>query len=724
MKRIRLLHTTCTLLFITALFFALFSEARAANIDSLKKELSNYDESDTTTIKILLSLSNSYNKIQTDSSIAFAQRAYALAKSYGHYKGICNALSHIGTAYYSKSLFDSAKYYYTRSLTLAKEKKYTEDLSARYTNLGNLYLRIGEYKKALAYYDTVVQYAQKENNLEEIARARNNIATIYYEQGSYKAAQKYYLEGLKTLEQADKKTDIETTLLNLANVYFRLNNHDKAIEYANRALKMAQSSGSKWVIVSAYTTYAMIFQKQGKHDSALHYQYLALEQAHLLNNTYLVNLLESNIAELYLDINQIDSSELLYRRSIEVSKSISDTEGELVARAGLGKVLIKKGNKNVGIDILEDVLAVFMANEMREEVLETSQWLANTYKDIGNYNKAYKYLDIKDKYRDTLARNEALRAATSMEYDYELSKKEERIAMLEKEAILKETRALSQRVLLAGLVLGILLMAVIAYLTNRNLQQAKKKNALITQQKEEIEYQAKKLEELNNFKDTTFSVLSHDLRSPINALTAAVNLLDEGVITPEEFRSFREELNNKLEAVNLMLDNLLLWARSQMSGEHTLDIEKINIKRKVLKGFAVIKDSAKQKNIKLIEHLPDNLYASADSVQMEMVIRNIISNAVKFTPQNGTITVEAGQTKGKIEIKITDTGVGMSQAQANTLFDGNPNKSSTGTDGEKGTGIGLLLSYEFVKNNGGQLSVESTPGVGTTFILSLPADNT
>ncbi|MCB0699383.1 MAG: tetratricopeptide repeat-containing sensor histidine kinase [Chitinophagales bacterium] len=696
---------------------------KAANIDSIKTELEKYSKSDTTRIRILLYLSNAYVKIQTDTSKMYAQQAYKLAKEYGHYIGVCNSLSQIGTAYYSKSMFDSAKYYYEKALALAIEKNYTEDLSVRYNNLGNLYLRTGKYKTSLAYYDTVIHYAQIENNIEEMARARNNIATIYYEQGSYKSALKYYLQGIKILEDAGKTADVETTLLNLANVYFRLNNYDKALEYAHKAYGMATISGSKWVIVSVYTTYSMIFQKQEKYDSSLHYQFQALHQAELLNNTYLINLLKTNIAELYLDVNKIDSSEILYREAIEVSKKIGDREGELVAIAGLGKVLITKGDRASGVPLLEDVLQTFMDNEMREDAFETSQWLANSYSKAGNYTKAYKYLDIKDKYRDTMAKDEALKAATSMEYDYELDKKEARIKELEKDQILKETRDLSQRVLLAGLIIGILLMGVIAYLTNRNLQQAKKKNELITQQKEEIECQAKKLEDLNKFKDTTFSVLSHDLRSPINALTAAVNLLDEGIITPEEFKVYREELNNKLEAVNLMLDNLLLWARSQMSGEHTLDIEKISIKRKVLKGFAVARDAAKQKNIQLIENIPDNLYAHADRVQMEMVFRNIISNAVKFTPDGGSITVDAEQNKGKVVVRIKDTGVGMTDKQMDALFDGSPNKSTAGTGGEKGTGIGMLLSYEFVKNNSGEMTVESVQGDGTTFTLSIPADN-
>src|SRR5690606_22977935 len=118
-----------------------------------------------------------------------------------------------------------------------------------------------------------------------------------------------------------------------------------------------------------------------------------------------------------------------------------------------------------------------------------------------------------------------------------------------------------------------------AVIISGNLRRVRKRNEVILSQKKEIEQQAERLEQLNRFKDTTFSVLSHDLRSPINALAGTMAMLDEGIITPEECTAYKGELNIKLQSVTLMLDNLLLWARSQMKGEHTLDIERINVRR-------------------------------------------------------------------------------------------------------------------------------------------------
>lgn len=691
------------------------------NADSLKKALQTYRKQDTTRIKILFSICDNYFYNNPDTLQAYATQALQIATQLNKPIAIGRSKAFIAEAYYLRSKFDTALHIYNTALKGIKNIDAPELHAFIYNNIGSVYLRNNEYKKALQQYDTVVTIAQKANDTNMLATAISNIASIYYKQGAYTTALKKYLEGLSLYEELKQSGQVETALLNISNVYFQLDEFDKAKQTMARALAMAKKSGSKWSIISCHTTYAMIYTQQKHYDSAITVLNEALRLSPELNNPYLTNLLKGNLAEAYLKNGELDQAFILYNESLPVSIQLDDYEGIAIAKAGIGEILVRKGQKAEGTQYMKEAMSMMQSYSMKEQAKALAEVMATMYEQQGDYKSALEYTRIKELYQDSLAKDESRKAAVALEYDYELNKKEARISLLEKDKAIEKNKTWLNRILMVSALAGMLLAVIIAVQFSRNLRNARNSNQLITQQKNEIEQQAKKLEKLNDFKDTTFSVLSHDLRSPINALTGTMSMLDEGIITPQEFAEHKDELNNKLQSVTLMLDNLLQWAKSQMKGEHTLDIERINVKRKVLRSFAILKDAAQQKNITLTADAPEELFAYADRNQLDMVMRNLLSNAVKFTPNSGAISVSAKQDGAFISIAITDTGMGMTEQQAKQLFDGSPNASTVGTSGEKGTGIGLHLSYSFIKNNGGEIDVTSSPGKGTTFTITLPA---
>lgn len=696
--------------------------ANASNsADSLKKALHTYKKQDTTRIKILFSICDNYFYDDPDTLQAYATQALQIATQLNKLIAIGRSKAFIAESYYLRSKFDTALHIYNAALKGIKNIDAPELHAFIYNNIGSVYLRNNNYKKALQQYDTVVTIAQKANDTSMLATAFSNMASIYYKQGAYSSALKLYLQGMRLYEKLKQNSQVETALLNISNVYFQLDEFDKAKQTMARALAMAKKSGSKWSVISCHTTYAMIYTQQKHYDSAIAVLKEALQLSPELNNPYLTNLLKGNLAEAYLKNGELDKAFILYNESLPVSVQLEDFEGVAIAKAGIGETLAKKGQIDEGTTYMKEAIQMMQSYSMKEQAMALADVIASIYKRLGDYKAALEYTRIKELYQDSLAKDESRKAAVAIEYDYELNKKEGQIALLEKDKAIEVNKTKLNRILLISALAGMLLAVVIAVQFSRNLKNARNSNQLITQQKNEIEQQAKKLEQLNEFKDTTFSVLSHDLRSPINALTGTMAMLDEGIITPQEFAEHKDELNNKLQSVTLMLDNLLQWAKSQMKGEHTLDIERINVKRKVLRSFAILKDASQQKNITLSAEVPEELFVYADRNQLDMVMRNLLSNAVKFTPNSGAISVAAKQDGAFISIAITDTGMGMTEQQAKQLFDGSPNASTVGTSGEKGTGIGLHLSYGFIKNNGGEIDVTSSQGKGTTFTITLPA---
>lgn len=230
------------------------------------------------------------------------------------------------------------------------------------------------------------------------------------------------------------------------------------------------------------------------------------------------------------------------------------------------------------------------------------------------------------------------------------------------------------------------------------------------------------LEKLNQEKNKFFSIIAHDLRSPFTALLGFSTLLEQRAdkLEPEKIKEFATHINESGNRVFKLLENLLEWARLQMN---RVQVEPRMFPTNDVAGktVEVLGPVAADKGIHLIER-GDAPQAYADPHMIDAVIRNLVNNAIKFTPAGGTIAIiyEADEDAGKARISVMDTGVGMAPEIAAKLFSITGNVTTQGTDGEKGTGLGLLLCKELVDRNGGRLTVESEEGSGSTFTFTLP----
>ncbi len=302
---------------------------------------------------------------------------------------------------------------------------------------------------------------------------------------------------------------------------------------------------------------------------------------------------------------------------------------------------------------------------------------------------------------------------------------------------------------LALLFIVIGLLSIYQYRVKRLTNQQKEletevqfRTAEITQQKEEILQQRdtisdqlnqlenvltklteseQNLAELNASKDKFFSILAHDLRSPLNSLSGFSSLLanfaDE--MSKEEIKQIAKDLEKNVKISTKYLENLLTWARSQMNNIE-FKPENLNLLKSVETSIEFLNANAESKKISLTASIPTDLSVFVDSNQLQTILTNLIANALKFTESGGNVTIQAKNDIGThIRICVTDTGVGMSKAVMDKIFRIDAKHSTKGTAGEAGTGLGLLLCKEFVEKNGGKIGVESTEGEGTTFYFTL-----
>lgn len=248
----------------------------------------------------------------------------------------------------------------------------------------------------------------------------------------------------------------------------------------------------------------------------------------------------------------------------------------------------------------------------------------------------------------------------------------------------------------------------------------------LEQAKRQIEEQARRLKKTNELKDRIFSIIGHDLRSPLSAAKLKMDFIMRGIIDPAT-EDFREKtvyglLKTMDEALNL-LQNLLGWARSE-SGQLQAIPEPIELLELVEENFRLIRMAAEHKDIELIHELSADHLAFADLNMVKTVLRNLLSNALKFTPEGGRIRVSTeADSDHRIWIKVSDTGPGITQTDIARILDPGEHFSKLGTQQEPGTGLGLVLCQAFVRINGGEMKIESTPGQGSTFRFSLPRES-
>ncbi|WP_195715286.1 sensor histidine kinase KdpD [Ancylomarina sp. 16SWW S1-10-2] len=230
-----------------------------------------------------------------------------------------------------------------------------------------------------------------------------------------------------------------------------------------------------------------------------------------------------------------------------------------------------------------------------------------------------------------------------------------------------------------------------------------------------------KLEESNKTKDKLFSIIAHDLRSPFNSILGFSGLLIENVKTleiekSEEYLGF---INSSAQNTLVLLDNLLNWAKSQ-TGQINFNPQQINLSSTINELVEGSNSLAAAKEISLCYNKTEEVTVYADEDMLKIVLRNLISNAIKFTKPSGNINILAEKGQNQIEITISDNGIGMNEESKAKLFKVGTNKTSIGTANEKGSGLGLILCKELVEKQGGKIWIESELGKGSDFKFTLP----
>ena len=505
---------------------------------------------------------------------------------------------------------------------------------------------------------------------------------------------------------------------NVGRVFKELGQYERALDHLNLAMRMSEQQKDEEGIPYAYDEIGDVLLRKNEYDSALKTLALALKLTRELHVNVLEPKVHSKLATTYLRMKDFSKARAYYDSAYTLNDVTKNRFGVAEVELGRGIVYTEEGNYDDALVKIENSLTV--AKELNARVLEIKCFyqLSSLWEMKGDFKKSLAYYKEYKELEDTLFSQEMQGKLLRDQLRFETESRDSRIAFLSELQAMQRGEIKKQEFVRNILVVVMALSGILLITVYRSGRRRRQINTLLLQHQEEMEKRSEELERLNQVKDKFFSIISHDLRSPINALAGLLDLLDKGAVTTDELPKHIRELKARFNHTRTLLNNLLDWTLLQMD-KLNLQAAKIDIHNIVEENMQLL-SSVQGKDIKLINEIPRNAIGFADSNTINLVIRNLMTNAIKFTNDGGQVKINAREKGNEWLISVTDNGVGMNPEVLKMLFDKTAPYTTRGTANEKGTGLGLILCKEFIEKNGGKIWVESEEGKGSTFYFTLP----
>jgi len=666
------------LVVIVGLFFSINISYSQQNVrDSLTHLLQkttsdiNFSETDSIHVNLLNQLAHHLRFHHSDSLLSVSQQALKHSKAINYTKGHIEALCNIGSYCSDKGHHEKAIQNYRAALEIASKNKETSLIITAQNQLANQYSLKRDYAKALEEYLKGIEIAKETDHKKMLALLNENIGLLYADQKDYDQA----LVHLKIVKKLNEEIGVSSyTASNMASIYADMGYLEHAMFLITRSIGVFEKNQLMDWLAFAYEVKGKTYLKKNKYDWAIFWynQSQDLHDKSVEDERSEISLL-NGIAEAYLGLKKDSISEEYALKALEISSRLDEKLG----------------------------------------VQKSAELLYQINKKSERYASALKYHELFQKLSDTIAQ-------TSSEKNLLMLKTKMNHEQQKKSLIEANEKALAKQKNYVYASLAILLiLAMITLFVRRSEKIQKNLNKELQSKKTDLENNEIELRAINETKDKLFSIIGHDLRGPIGAFQGLLQLLKNKEINQTEFLQFVPKLRTDIDNISFTLNNLLSWGQTQMNGTVTQP-SVVSIDLVVKDNINLLSEIASKKSIKMVSQLAENTLAWSDADQMDIVIRNLLSNALKFTPKNGAVTINAHEKKEEWVVSIRDTGVGIDKETQDKIFAQNSNITTYGTDNEKGTGLGLSLCKEMVENNNGSIWVESVLRKGTCFFFTVP----
>jgi len=670
------------------LCIGVMTKAQTSKIDDL---VGQWDKNspDTTQIKILRKLSAAYTSVDPIKKFYYANQYLQLAKKNNIDSSISNAYLDMGIAYAVRSQLDSGLYYFKLGQEIARGSNYLSGIARGHVNIGFILDRQDKKKESVKHYEESLKIYKKLNHKKGINQCIMNLGSIYFDLAEYKTADIYFHQVLENVKETpNDQAGLANALFSLGNSNRKLGDQQKSLDYFRQSLAIREKIGDLNGIALSNWGIGLVLNNTNKFEQALVHLGVALENNRKTKNVYQEAIVLMSIAHAYLHLKDYKKAEATIKLAQEKAKEANSKTLTVQALENLVKIEAAQKKFDLALKHQADYMAI---NDSLNNSRTKKEVILSDLKRVNTDNKNLE------------------------EHNQKITEKITDYAIV--------------IVMITVLLLVVALLLLLYYKRN---SQNKNANMLLQKQKQEIaevneelktqmeivNAQNVELEKLNRVKNKFFSIVSHDLRAPINSLKGLFELYRNGLLNEEELGDLLSRLEDTIYNTASFLDNLLEWSKSQLDGI-TVNPIQVELHQIVAHNIKLMESQIRAKSIKVQNNVPMHVIAFADMNMTHVVIRNLLSNAIKFCRPNDEVIFEAKLENENIICTISDTGPGISSVDLENLFN-LAHTPNTGTAGEKGYHIGLILCQDMIAQNHGSLKVSSKLGEGTTFFITLP----
>lgn len=607
----------------------------------------------------------------------------------------------LGEYYLETSSYDSAE----TVLRRAAERSSDGIIQTRTLNLlATAYRYQSKYPEAMKTYNQGLALVDSLESPKVYAAIKTNKASIYENLGNLSKAVSLYQDGITFAEIVEDSSFLATALNNLGNLYFQKGDYEEAIPYLEESIAISEQQGFYNTLLRSKHNLASAHRDLGNYKKSREvYEEAWALQKKVRPDIPPIQLLHS-MGVFYLKVSELKKAEEHFQESLEYARQAGVPAGLFHNLIGLGDVSVARSDYTEATDFYSNAFDVGQKVDVPPFRVTAADKLYKSYKKANNFDKALKYHELVKQVSDSLTEAQQDEQLALAETELGLRQQQKINQLLQERQDEQEARIQTQNWLIIAFTVVLIIVIISLYLLYRSNKERERIN--------------KELEELNEVKNKMMGIIAHDLRSPMSSMQGVFYLLKNEDLELEEIREIASELEISIRENINMMDNLLNWANSQMTGLK-IDIEKVSAFEAVDEVIENLSFSASHKSITLVNEVDTTIEAEADINLLQLIIRNLVSNAIKFSNEGDSVTITAKEQNDEVIFKVEDTGIGIPEEEREGLFSLQGN-SRSGTNNENGSGLGLKLCKEFVEKQNGTIELESTVGEGSTFYVSLP----
>ncbi|BAU53745.1 tetratricopeptide repeat-containing sensor histidine kinase [Mucilaginibacter gotjawali] len=653
-----------------------------------------------------------YQQNKPDSLIIVSKNELAAASRQHKKKAMLYFSSWVGVGFQLRQQIDSAIYYCRKAEMLAFETKNEAGLVSNQIKLAGLYYDSGKPDSVNIYKDKMTIEADTMKNIALKNQLIAKLGDVFATTNQPEKALNAYFQTLRYYQEKKDTLGMGLEMMEIAMMYNQLSKFDKAVEYAVKATQYVKSNWNNSIV--NYRNLGGYYYSSKQYDQSLGAFEKGISLARQFKDT-------ANLQAIYISVSSTLIVLKEYKKAGDYLTAAFDYYGKKKNEVGFYNTLVQLGslksaNQQFGaaINYYQQALELALKSGHLDSEANIYYYLADAAGKAGNYQKAYIYELKYDSLKYSMAQTTTAKTITDLEIKYQSDQKEHRIALLKEAGKLKDVELTDEKRKWWFLLAIIGFLSVIAFLLYRSYTEKKTSHKLLEEKNEALNLLNEKLNEANSSKTKLFSILSHDLRAPVNSLFQFLNIQKNhaGKLTEIQAQKHNQRIINSAENLMESMEDLLIWSKSQMNS-FSLNLSPISALDLITLTATMYRDFAEERKLTIDINCETDVILTTDVNFLKIVLRNILSNAIKFTPAGGHIKITALPDDDFVRFSITDDGPGLTHEQIENLFEWNSIRSDS-------SGLGLKLAKEFTIRLNGAIKIDSSLQNGSTFTVLVP----